>query len=269
MAKLGKVVYLTEAQKETLFSEGTVTVDGTTVTYSANDLYLTPTDSKVNKSGDTMTGTLNLTSNLIKIRDYGSSATSIVYVDTTESVHRNVFTTSTANVFGFRQYNKAETSPTLAAGTYYEGYLLPSVSTGLTGNQSYNIVTDKPGEQLVYKAGNTFSATASTAANRPMWYGVITSDSKTIYLCARTDKSLASISSIAVTTLTGWIYGVSGAVESSGTSTNWVSNYTVTAVKSTDYMVKISIKKSDSTAFSNVTASSPVVASANLVLTFS
>lgn len=42
MANLGKVVYLTEAQKNTLFSAGTITVDGVTVTYSANDLYVTP-----------------------------------------------------------------------------------------------------------------------------------------------------------------------------------------------------------------------------------
>ena len=268
MAKLGKVVYLTEAQKETLFSEGTVTVDGTTVTYSANDLYLTPTDSKVNKSGDTITGILNLTSNLVKVRDYGSTATSIVYVDTTESVHRNIFTTSVNNVFGFRQYNKAETSPTLAAGTYYEGYLLPNVSTGLTGNQSYNIITDKPGEQFVYKATETFTS-SSTSTARPIWNGFVSSNGKTLYLNVIVNKSMASISSIAVTTFTGAIYGVGGAIESSTTSTAWATNYTCTATKASDYIVRITITKSDSTVFSSATSSTPLVGSISTVLTFS
>ena len=39
---LSKIVYLTEAQKETLFSAGTITVNNRTITYNENDLYLTP-----------------------------------------------------------------------------------------------------------------------------------------------------------------------------------------------------------------------------------
>ena len=42
MATLGKIVYLSEAQAQTLFSAGSVTVDGVTITYDANDLYITP-----------------------------------------------------------------------------------------------------------------------------------------------------------------------------------------------------------------------------------
>lgn len=42
MANLRRIVYLTEAQKNTLFTTGSVTVNGTTITYSANDLYVTP-----------------------------------------------------------------------------------------------------------------------------------------------------------------------------------------------------------------------------------
>lgn len=42
MADLGKVVYLSEAQKETLFTQGSITVDGVTIMYSDNDLYVTP-----------------------------------------------------------------------------------------------------------------------------------------------------------------------------------------------------------------------------------
>ncbi len=39
------IVYLSEAQKNTLFATGSVTVGGKTVTYSDSDLYVTPTSS--------------------------------------------------------------------------------------------------------------------------------------------------------------------------------------------------------------------------------
>ena len=42
MANLNRVVYLSEAQKNTLFTTGTVTSGQTTITYDANDLYITP-----------------------------------------------------------------------------------------------------------------------------------------------------------------------------------------------------------------------------------
>lgn len=42
MANLGKVVYLTDAQAQELFANGTITVGSVTVTYSADDLYVTP-----------------------------------------------------------------------------------------------------------------------------------------------------------------------------------------------------------------------------------
>lgn len=44
MATLGKIVYLSATDYATLVSTGTVTVDGVTIAYSANDLYITPTE---------------------------------------------------------------------------------------------------------------------------------------------------------------------------------------------------------------------------------
>lgn len=43
MANLQKIVYLTDTQLQTLFSNGSITVNGVTVNYSADDLYVTPT----------------------------------------------------------------------------------------------------------------------------------------------------------------------------------------------------------------------------------
>ena len=42
MANLGKIVYLSEEQKEELFENDTITVDGVTIEYSENDIYVTP-----------------------------------------------------------------------------------------------------------------------------------------------------------------------------------------------------------------------------------
>ena len=56
-------------------------------------------------------------------------------------------TTIGANRFSFRQYNAEETSngeTTLAAGTYFEEYVLPKIATGLTQSPgAYEIVTTK------------------------------------------------------------------------------------------------------------------------------
>lgn len=42
MGNLNKIVYLTEAQLATLIHDGSITVGGKTVTYNANDIYMTP-----------------------------------------------------------------------------------------------------------------------------------------------------------------------------------------------------------------------------------
>lgn len=42
MGNLNKIVYLTEAQLATLIHDGSITVGGQTVTYNANDIYMTP-----------------------------------------------------------------------------------------------------------------------------------------------------------------------------------------------------------------------------------
>lgn len=54
MANLGKVVYLTDTQYNTLVTNGTITVGQTTITYSDNDLYVTPAETgTVYVSGNT------------------------------------------------------------------------------------------------------------------------------------------------------------------------------------------------------------------------
>lgn len=42
MANLRKIIYLSEAQKTELFTNGTITVNNTTIDFSNNDIYITP-----------------------------------------------------------------------------------------------------------------------------------------------------------------------------------------------------------------------------------
>ena len=42
MGNLQKIVYLSQAEYETLVTNGTITKDGVTITYSQDDLYITP-----------------------------------------------------------------------------------------------------------------------------------------------------------------------------------------------------------------------------------
>ena len=60
-----QIVYLSKAQYQTLVSEGSITVDGTTVTYNENDLYVTPqsepiTDVQINNVSINNDGVVNI-----------------------------------------------------------------------------------------------------------------------------------------------------------------------------------------------------------------
>lgn len=44
MANLNKIVYLSEEQKEELFEKGSIEVEGKTINYNDNDLYMTNKD---------------------------------------------------------------------------------------------------------------------------------------------------------------------------------------------------------------------------------
>ena len=60
-----KIVYLSQAQYQELVTEGTITVDGVTVTYDENDIYVTPqaepvTDVRVNGTSITANGVANI-----------------------------------------------------------------------------------------------------------------------------------------------------------------------------------------------------------------
>ena len=196
----------------------------------------------VKKSGDTMTGNLTLKG-------------------------AQLYFVNGSNVNQFRiqsAYNRFYLQTYLAGGNSYTNFRLPLC---LDDGQTYDILCTAPTSPYYYQAGDTFAA-ASAASLRLLLNGIVTSNRKTLYVNVPLDKPLGAVSSITVTTLTGWAYGVAGAIEGSTTGTDWTDGYTLTAGRSSDRNVRIAITRNDNAVFGNTTASTPIIMSAHIVLTF-
>ena len=116
-----------------------------------------------------------------------------------------------------------------------------------------------------YKPGDTFSTAANMALFVP---GIITSSSGLYIGCFTVDKSLAAISSISITSLTGALRGTNGYVDSTADSTNLITKYSnIKMYKISDYNVKVDINKGS--AFSNVTNNTPVILCCKMTIAFS
>ena len=115
---------------------------------------------------------------------------------------------------------------------------------------------------LSYASGDTFVTTNVFSES-----GYVTSSTQTIHLNVVVPKSLENISTVTVQSLVGQIRGISGYVDnSSSTSFDWLSGYTVLADKVSDNVVHIQIKKS--TALENVTNNTVVVGNLVMSLAF-
>lgn len=119
-------------------------------------------------------------------------------------------------------------------------------------------------ESLFYKSGDTLSITSYTDLN-----GFITSSATSVSFSLYTPKNLANITSITVTSFTGTLRGISGYLNKQTTAKNWLSdsNYTITATKMSDNMIRIVCDKSS--AFTNVTNNTPVSYYGTVGLSFS
>lgn len=97
--------------------------------------------------------------------------------------------------------------------------------------------------------------------------GVINGSSTWMYFDFVTPKFLDNISTITVTTMSGYICGVSGAVDGSAATKNYASSpYTITCVKQGLNHVRIGINKGST--YTNVTANTPVCYFGTLTLKF-
>ena len=106
-------------------------------------------DGKVSKSGDTMTGALNVTMNMKVI---GDSWNNIGFIST-EGKRRGEMMLDASNCIHF---NNTETG-----ATYSDRYKLPKVTTGKTADTWYNILTSK--NAVTVAQGGTGATTAANA----------------------------------------------------------------------------------------------------------
>ena len=148
------------------------------------------------------------------------------------------------------------------SASYGERYRMPPV-TAVSGDVYYDVLTTKPGAGYVYGSGDTFSTLDMMPCT-----GYVTGSSKRIYFSVPVDKSMGNISSIAVNALSGTIRTPAGEyIGGSSSSVNWLTGNTVTAIKVSQYVVRILI--SFETAPTNAVNNTPVSGTLNVTLEFS
>ena len=212
-------------------------------------------DGKVSKDGDTIIGTLILTSNT----DYPTLA----------------FNRHSDPSNGPQQMIQANEAGALSRLSFFqrvnddgawEGFRLPSTTEVLTsGNVYYDILTTKPGSgSLYYAPGETYSNSADMMIN-----GYITNGVRNIHLGLWLPKSLEKISSISITSLVGSMRGVNGYINGWNGSTNILTQSGITVITSRTTPNGIHINIGSNSDLSNTTANTPVSFGGRITLSFS
>ena len=120
MANLGKIVYLSEAQLQTLFTNGSVTSGNTTITYSENDLYVTPASPAAEVSVMSPSGNTHTLRPCPVTYNFGEKSELTVTVSATSQYHFMFESPSSAATVLTINGITGTTGDTVAAGKTYE-----------------------------------------------------------------------------------------------------------------------------------------------------
>lgn len=142
MSNLQRIVYLSNTEYATLLSEGTITKNGRTLTYNANDLYITPENTDENTTYTFTDGTNSFT--------VTSSDGDIQTVNITPSIANNITGSGTNNYIA-----KFSGTNTLTAGPQ----LGSSTTTFLNNSGTWTTPTD-----TTYVFDGTYNASTNKAA---------------------------------------------------------------------------------------------------------
>lgn len=156
-----RIVYLSEEQRLELFSKGTITVNGNTITYSANDMYVTPQEEPYVKPADGIPAE-DLADGVVPVQD--------VQVNGTSAVDAN----GVANIpIGKNQLGvlRVDSSPSYGLMATASGILTiyPAVSSDIKAGTAYAIPISvaKQHEAVFYglakAAGDTTQSASSNA----------------------------------------------------------------------------------------------------------
>lgn len=148
MANLKRIIYLTEEQKNTLFENNTVTVNGKTINYDSNDLYITP---------DQYTVSANVPANA-------------VFTDTTYSAGDGLSLTGTTfKNTGVREISTGTTNGTILVNT---NGINASVAVSGLNSAAYTSTTDYAtaaqgilANNAMPKSGGIFTGAVTLAAD--------------------------------------------------------------------------------------------------------
>jgi len=133
-----------------------------------------------------------------------------------------------------------------------------AVRAEYTFKSNYNVYDD-----LYYKSGESV-----TISPRLIIAGIVQNSAKEITFELVLPKKIDNISSISVTACSGAVYGINGVIDASSTTKNWMSGYTVTALKRVGNLIILDIQKSS--AMSGATTNTPCMFYTNgISLTFS
>ena len=205
----------------------------------------------VAKSGDTMTGDLNLKTSTA-IVDGGSTSSSEVSADKVILQDKNGVAIGRLSI---RQTSAG------VQGCYLFGYR--------NGSQNYlGLCYDSSGDPLIHIPGEAtsawrkalglcYAANNTQSLNGIIVSGFITGSTKSIEASFVVPKSMENISTVTITALTGVIRGASGYVDGITSTANLLAQgYTITASKKSNNIVRITITKSS--AFTNITNNTPL-----------
>lgn len=125
-------------------------------------------------------------------------------------------------------------------------------------NSNYNEYDDR-----YYKAGDT-----ATISPRLILQGLVHNSAKEMTFEIVLPKSIDNISTITITALKGAAHGIGGVIDSSSSTKDWTSGYTLAAAKRIGNLAILDIQKTS--AFSNATTNTPCVLYSNgITLSFS
>lgn len=223
------------------------------------------------KTGDTMTGDLtilqseprfNLKDSEMDVTDVSPSQSNNILLCFRDKNNRiqsriqgqfNTSGKSTLSIGPRRVVNGSE------VGNYLD------ISVDVNGNRIIEVTSPAAWRNaigLCYAANDTASINSSIVVP-----GVMNGSALTIYFVFHTNKSMENISTVTVTTMTGYIVGPSGAVNGSATNTNYTASpYSITCLKQDDHHVRIALTKSS--AYTNVSGNTPVNYFGTLTLKF-
>ncbi len=224
---------------------------------------------KVSKSGDTMTGELEVLG--AQIHPRSTNVTSGTTVASNANGNSDIrFKDSADNTIAYVT-PRFETDGTqklrIATTRDVNGSTISSVvDLGIDSNGVRSVYLGSSASAWRTALGLSYAKNATVTLSDLAVNGYVTNSTARIYIGIPVPKSMENISTVTVTAMTGALRGGSGAIDSTGTSTDLYSNYTVTAVKSTDNMIRVYILKSS--AFSNVTNNSPVSFAGSISLKF-